>query len=99
MPDWLMARPYALYAAVAGALYGVLLGVMSAAGLLDFLDPVARGLAGIASAAVVGVLVAPWGSARSGEPLTRGRMMEAAIASALSCLVVWPVTYSAIILG
>jgi len=90
--EWLLVRRYALLASLAGGLMGVLLAVLSLQGLLDFLGPVARGLLGLAASAAAGVLVAPAGFTGGGAP-SKGKLVEAALASVLSAFVAWPVVY------
>lgn len=94
----LVARRYTLLPALAGGLLGVLLAIMSYYGLLDFAGPLARGLLGVLVSALVGVLVAPAGMV-GGPPPTRGRLLEAALASVLATLSVWPTVYTALSAG
>jgi len=91
--EWLLVRRYALLASLAGGLLGVLLALMSLQGMLDFIGPVERGLLGLAASAAAGVLVAPAGFT-GGQAPSRGKLVEAALASALSAVVTWPVVYS-----
>lgn len=89
----IIARRYAVIAALAGSLLGVILGVLSAVGALDSISPLARGAIGVVAGALLGVLVAPVGAGfkyRLGTSL----IVEAALTSALSTIVVWPVVYA-----
>lgn len=87
-----MVRRYLVLPALAGTLLGLLLALMSLWGLMDWASPLARGIVGAVSAALLGVLVAPAGA--KGVGLTKTMMVEAALVSMLSALVAWPVAYS-----
>ncbi|MEB3846887.1 MAG: hypothetical protein GSR74_02795 [Desulfurococcales archaeon] len=92
----IIARRYSLAAFIAGSLYGILLGVLSAYGVMDTLSPVARGIAGLVTSGILGVIVAPLGAGFR-YPLTRGIVLEASIVSILSSLVLWVVVYASLV--
>lgn len=86
-------RRYSAVASIAGGAYGVVLGLLSACGAISQIDPLVRGLTGVLSAALIGVLVSPLGVGLK-SPLSKGVMVESALASALSTMVTWPVVYA-----
>ncbi len=92
----IIARRYSLVAFIAGSLYGILLGVLSAYGVMNTLSPVARGLAGLITSVILGVIVAPMGAGFR-YPLTRGVILEASIVAMLSTLVLWVVVYASLV--
>ena len=89
-----MVRRYLLLPAISGTLLGLLLAILSLSGLMDWATPLARGLIGAGASAALGVLVAPAGA--RGEGLSKTMMVEAALVSMLSALVVWPVVYASL---
>ncbi len=92
----IIARRYSLVAFIAGSLYGILLGVLSAYGIMDTLSPIARGVAGLVTSGILGVIVAPLGAGFR-YPLTRGVVLEALTVSILSSLVLWIVVYASLV--
>jgi len=94
LQEWLIVRWYAALPALAGALLGLLLGYMSAVGLLDAFSPGVRALLGVGASAIVSALVAPIGAYRD-PPLTKGKLVEGVVAGVLSTIVVWPVAFLA----
>jgi len=92
LQEWLMVRWYAALPALAGALLGLLLGFMSAQGLLDVFSPGLRAVIGVAASSIISAMLVPVGAVRN-PPLTKGKVVEGVIAGVISTLVVWPVAY------
>ncbi|MCE4601366.1 MAG: hypothetical protein F7C38_07405 [Desulfurococcales archaeon] len=89
----IVTRTYNAIAALAGGILGVLLGVLSYIGVLNGIDPFVQGLVGLVSSALIGGLSVRLTGLARGEA-GRGVVVEAAIASSLATIVVWPIVYS-----
>ncbi|MCE4622757.1 MAG: hypothetical protein F7B19_05530 [Desulfurococcales archaeon] len=88
-----IVRRYAAVASIAGGLFGVVLGVLSATGVMQAIDPLLRGVIGVIASAIIGVLVTPLGVGFKYK-LSKSVFIESALASVISTLIVWPVVYS-----
>lgn len=88
-----IARRYAVFASIVGGVFGVVLGVLSASGFMEGIDPLGRGLLGVIAAGAIGILVAPMGAGFK-HKLSKSVFLESAVASILSTLVMWPVVYA-----
>ena len=90
------ARRYSLIASIAGGIYGIVLGLLSYAGLMSGLSPVSRGVAGIITSAILGIIVTPIGVGFQYR-MTKTIFIENAVVSMLSTMILWSIVYASLI--